>query len=269
MSLIREMLSKIEEEHQIKLEQLNSIKVQHQSLFNSIKTSPTNPTCDQSSNITTISSPITNSNTSALSLEDKERLVKQKEQNERLKTQSPLTPQPVKQLETSKPKDLTSTLITSNLSNLSLNSRQNSLQQQNYNPSYSMSFTSPTNSQFNNEFNSFQFQPQNQTNSFQTPGQQPLRPNLSAFDKLVIPDLKKPMNSQSQPMRTMNTPLNTLGNSNWVTNTTNTTINNNSMNGTQLGFTQQNSYFGGFVDSTSNSRQAKQLSKSELDDFLS
>jgi hypothetical protein len=264
MSLIREMLSKIEEEHQIKLEQLNSIKVQHQSLFNSVKTSPTNPTYDQLSNTTTISSPITNSNTSALSLEDKERLVKQKEQNERLRTQSPLTPQPVKQLETPKPKDLTSTLITSNLSNLSLNSRQNSVQQ-NYNPSYSMSFTSPMNSQFNNEFNSFQFQPQNQTNSFQTPGQQPLRPNLSAFDKLVIPDLKKPMNSQSQPIRTMNTPLNTLGNSNWTTNT----INNNSTNGTQLGFTQQNTYFGGFVDSTSNSRQAKQLSKSELDDFLS
>jgi hypothetical protein len=266
MSLIREMLSKIEEEHQIKLEQLNSIKVQHQSLFNSTKTSPTNPTYDQLSNITSISSPITNnSNTSALSLEDKERLVKQKEQNERLKTQSPLTPQPVKQLETAKPKDLTSTLITSNLSNLSLNSRQNSLQQQNYNPSYSMSFTSPMNSQFNNGFNSFQFQPQNQTNSFQTPVQQPLRPNLSAFDKLMIPDLKKPTNSQSQPMRTINAPLNTLGNNNW---TTNTTV-NNSMNGTQLGSTQQNCYFGGFVDSTSNSGQAKQLSKSELDDFLS
>lgn len=251
MTLIREMLSKVEDEHQIKLEQLNSIKVQHQSLFNNTQKSPV---YEEVSNMSNNSNPMIKNNiTSPLSLEDKERLAKQKEMNERLKTQSPLLPQNIKQIETSKPKDLTSTLISSNISNLSLNSSQTS---QTYStPSYSMSYSSPMNSQQNNEFKSYQ----TQNNTFQ-PLQQSLRPNLTAFDKLVIPDLKKPMNSQ--PMKAMNSMQNSLGNNNWSTNTS-IINNNNLMNTNQL----QNNIFGGFVDS--NSKQTKQLSKSEMEDFLS
>ena len=251
------MLSKVEEEQHIKLEQLNSIKAQQNSLFNSIKTSPS---ADCLSNLTNISSPVVtnNSNTTALSLEEKERLSKQSEQNERLRTQSPLIPQTAKPLqEQSKPKDLTSTLINSNLSHLSLNS--NSRQMPANNMGFSQSFTSPP---LNNQLNAFPFQSQMQTNSVQYPssgfpsmsapiGQQTIRPNLSAFDNIVIPDLKT--STTSQPMRTMNA---------------NTTPFLN--NSTNMAFNQQNSQtFGPFVDSNSSGKQAKQLSRSELEDFLS
>ncbi|CAG2111669.1 unnamed protein product, partial [Medioppia subpectinata] len=90
MSLVREMLCKIEDEQQVKLEQLNSIKSQQQSLFNSTQQkSPTFDNLSQLTNSANSFSPVlsgaNNSTASALTLEDKERLAKQSEQNERLK----------------------------------------------------------------------------------------------------------------------------------------------------------------------------------------
>ncbi|KAI2802790.1 SCY1-like protein 2 [Blomia tropicalis] len=101
--LIHEMLSKIEEEHQAKLQQLDSIKVQQDSFFqqqtneNGIKNFPTNlDPFDLSSNDQSATSvPIPQNKN--LSLEDKERIANQQEQ---LKRQAI---------------DLTSTLINANL----------------------------------------------------------------------------------------------------------------------------------------------------------
>ena len=121
MVLIREMIGKVEDEQLIKLEQLNSIKNQQQTLFNSgnnlTKISPSvsldgfdgfpDIQLNQNRNV---------NSSSGLSLEEKERLAREKEQNEILKSQTTLIPQPVKKPETHKPKDLTSTLINSNLS---------------------------------------------------------------------------------------------------------------------------------------------------------
>ncbi|XP_054159114.1 SCY1-like protein 2 [Oppia nitens] len=278
MSLIRDMLCKVEDEQQIKLQQLNSIKSQQDSLFNStVNITRKSPTFDSLSSFT-ITTPgaiehnYSNRSATALSLEDKERLAKQNEQNERLSSQSTLVPQTAKPVtESHQPKDLTSTLMNSNLTNLSLNSRPQQ--------SFNNSFTSPMNSQFSTSFpiqtNSVQF-PNTVTNAFHAMPiqQQTVRTNMSSFDNLVIPELKKPMNAQSsQPMGTMT--MNPISNSmanNWTTNS-NSFVTNNTTN---LGFSgnqlNSNTSFGAFIDSNStlNSSQktTKPLSKSELEDFL-
>ena len=255
-SLIREMLTKVEDEQQIKLEQLNSIKTQQQTLFNSTKTSPSFDSLSSFANTSIAPVVANNSITYGLTLEDKERLAKQNEQSERLKAQSPLTPQSVKPLgDQHKPKDLTSTLINSNMSNLSLNSRQTPL---NTIPSnLNQSFTSP-------QFNAFQLQ-----NNVMQPSitgfpisaaQQPIRPNMSAFDSIVIPSMKSSTSPQ-MPMRSMNSTMNPMTNN----------MSPFGLNPNNMVFNQQNSQsFGAFSSNpVQNQNQAKQLSKSELEDFLS
>lgn len=255
------MMSKVEEEQQIKLEQLNSIKAQQQTLFNSTRTSPSFDSLSSLANTAnTSTAPVVTNNSISygLSLEDKERLAKQNEQSERLKAQSPLTPQTVRPT-ADKPKDLTSTLINSSLTNLSMNSRQIPSNAPIMNQ-MNQPFTSPQ------PFNAFQYpSPPMQNNviqpsmtgfaSMSAPQQQPIRPNMSAFDSIMIPDLKASASPQ-MPMRSMNTSINSMTNMSPL-------LSSNAFN-------QQNSQsFGAFVGSNAKPSQAKQLSKSELEDFLS
>ena len=101
MNLIRDILNRIEEEHQAKLRQLDSIKVQQDSFFTAPdKSSDTksqqqpfdpfklNESLDNNTN--QASNADLNKNFSTLSLDEKERLAFQKEQAERLKSEQML-----------------------------------------------------------------------------------------------------------------------------------------------------------------------------------
>ncbi|XP_063705477.1 SCY1-like protein 2 [Culicoides brevitarsis] len=152
MSMIKEMVQRIETEHRSKLEQLNSIKNETKemdlnlqpnsgSLLPSVKSPPTNEmdkmfsdlgldgymdsqTFPENSSQNGFFSPTTPSNMSSslssgsLSLQDKQRMVAQQEMNQRLQTQAPIMPSAAPQKQVTKPKDLTSTLIESNLSQM-------------------------------------------------------------------------------------------------------------------------------------------------------
>lgn len=143
MNLIRDMLSKIEEDHQAKLKQLDSIKVQQDSFF-----------VDQNTGQSLINDKQTGSSSlfdpfhlnddkmnpeelpkNSLSLDQKERLAFEKEQTERLKNEQLLIISPTDSSTPSKSShitDLTSSLINSNLNSMtnltikpsSLNSNQ-------------------------------------------------------------------------------------------------------------------------------------------------
>ena len=255
MVLIREMIGKVEDEQLIKLEQLNSIKNQQQTLFNSgnnlTKISPSvsldgfdgfpDIQLNQNRNV---------NSSSGLSLEEKERLAREKEQNEILKSQTTLIPQPVKKPETHKPKDLTSTLINSNLSNLSLNPSMNLSSMNNPQSSMSLNYNSNVPSQLLNQFQPFQSSHQ-QFNSFNQNIKPSVTSNTSALDNLVIPDLKK---SHPQPMKSM---ISTSSNSNNSNNSSGWPPIGSNLMGNQLPNYNSNS-----------TKTTKTLSKSELDDFL-
>lgn len=128
MNLIRDMLSKIEEDHQAKLKQLDSIKVQQdsffvdqntgQSLINDKQTEPTlfDPFQLNEDKITNIEKLPKNS----LSLDQKERLAFEQEQTERLKNEKLLIISPTDSTpKSSHITDLTNSLINSNLNTMS------------------------------------------------------------------------------------------------------------------------------------------------------
>lgn len=126
MLLIREMLNKIEEEHQTKLQQLDSLKVRQESFFqNSNDISPIN-NFDSINNTTDSTLPKLSNldNNKSLTLLDKERMAFQQEQLRRMNSEKPLVPE----TKVSNPattsnqtKDLTSTLINHNLHFLQAN----------------------------------------------------------------------------------------------------------------------------------------------------
>jgi len=251
MSLIYEMLHKVEEEHQVKLEQLNSIKSQQNTLFNAVsnKVSPSQSMDAFMTSPDNINS--LNSKTTSLSLEDKERIAKQNEQHERLKSQTSLVPQQqVKRVESTQPRDLTSTLIGANLAGFT----QNHVQNKSVFPTLSASQNDSSSQSFQ-AFQSYEplkpvhvpFQPQ--STSIINPI--PIQPSThssrtkptNVFDQIVIPDLKNQTRSSS-------TPMNQLKTSNTMTSSIPAPILLPSAPSINL------------------TSQTKPLSKSDLDDFL-
>lgn len=258
MSMIKEMVQRIEAEHRTKLEQLNSIKQESKEmdlnlqtssgpLVPSVKSPPANEMDKMFSDLgldgymdNTFSD--TNSNnssqngffsptqssqgssgipssrsTGSLSLQDKQRMVAQQEMNQRLQSQTPIMPAAVQSKQPSKPKDLTSTLIESNLSQMRITpTPTNTTWTQ---PSQNNSFAS---------FNAFQSSPALQWNQpaqqqWTSPTQLPIT-NSSSFNALnsLFPSKndKIPMNQmQGNANKAMTAPL--APNMNFMNNTNN------------------------------------------------
>ncbi|KAG7225689.1 hypothetical protein INR49_012275 [Caranx melampygus] len=114
MVVIRDMLSRMENEHKTKLEQLHVMQEQQRSI------NITNP----GSQSEETKSPPTSVNQMSLTLEEKQRLAKEQEQAAKLRSQQPLAPQTIKPAATtnSQTKDLTSSLLNNmtSLNSLSL-----------------------------------------------------------------------------------------------------------------------------------------------------
>lgn len=179
VSLIKEMLSQVESEHRTKLEQTDTSRDDH---ANSTTTSPINSAnadelFAELSLDNPTSQPMGSNSNKTLSLEDKQRMVQQEDAMNMLVNQAPLTPN--SRLQTgsrsesrssahntkSAPKDLTSSLINSNM--ISLQNKTNNLRprqlqqqqqkQQSFQPNYNidtqtlMSPASPTNNWSTNE----------------------------------------------------------------------------------------------------------------------
>ncbi|XP_059155505.1 SCY1-like protein 2 isoform X2 [Physella acuta] len=278
MSVVKEMLSKVETEHRTKLEQLDQIQQEHKTLEiskitgengmpgkqmdgkssfmdkflsgmgiggygvtatstgsgdNAKVMSTTSPDAERSKN-TDVSPKKT-----TLSIEEKQRLAKQQEQERALKSQKPLvatgqTPQAPPAA--SAPRDLTSTLMESNVRNLSLSSKSSSIGNLG-SVSYSagtmtqgsanwqtQSMGSPAavnwGSMSSNNSSPF-ITPQSSLSSSTSSLPSAVKPNvnLSSFDSLVTTPRKpslsqmgqqsnvRPMVQQSQPMMQHNQPM--------------------------------------------------------------
>lgn len=235
MSMIREMLCKVEEEHQQKLKQLDSIKVQQDSFFsNEQSTTQPNEQSNFSFDIfdakqikeesSTIVSDVKKS-TNFMSLDEKERAVLQMEQNQRLKNEKPLFEEKcsLSTSVSSQPKDLTTSLINANL-NLMAKST-------------------------NRPLNEYCLKHPNLFNSVSTTQQS--MPKMAALDNLYIPNLsQKPINQSLNSM---------------ISNQTNSFIRpSNTLNNSAFPIGSQPVMY-----NTANSvRSTKQLTKSELDEFL-
>lgn len=235
MMLIREMLNKVEEDHQSKLQQLDSIKVQQDSFFQSGENNKPISTDPFNFDAVSTTLPKNGDGTAVLSLDDKERLAFQKEQQQRLNNEQPLVPQTKPSLmantkSSSQAKDLTSTLISANLNMLPRN----------------QSFTSSSNSM---SFANFNSQPiaNRPASEHQLANSGSSKPNMSAFDSLIIPNLSQKATGQS---------LNAMKTDNF---TSASSMNANS----SLSFPIMNN-----VSNNQSSSSSKQLSKSELEEFL-
>ncbi|XP_041980079.1 SCY1-like protein 2 [Aricia agestis] len=141
ITLVKQMISKVENEHRSKLEQLNSIQNESKMMENSFSTSISAATSPVDKPVKTdidhlqdLSFPpeklqpsIPNIGESSLSIEDKQRIAQQQETAKKMSRQSGsvlapvLSPPP----QAPKPVDLTSSLLQSNLTQLSLKPTQN------------------------------------------------------------------------------------------------------------------------------------------------
>uniref|UniRef100_A0A2C9JXV3 Protein kinase domain-containing protein n=1 Tax=Biomphalaria glabrata TaxID=6526 RepID=A0A2C9JXV3_BIOGL len=162
MGVVKEMLSKVETEHRTKLEQLDQIQQEHKTLEISKIVGENGSFGKQegktfmdkfwsgigfggggggeSMKVNASSTPEVNSGVNVtpkkttLSLEEKQKLAKQQEQEKALKSQPPLalqsktpsTSKPSSVTPSSGPRDLTSTLMESNMRNLSMSSKSSS-----------------------------------------------------------------------------------------------------------------------------------------------
>lgn len=142
MTLVKDMINIVETEHRTKLEQLSSIqkesnalKFQSQTqLVPNAKSPSKNESDDVFSNLgleqflndmeesgnNNNNSSAMSTSSSSMSLQEKQRMVHQQEQNQRLQSQQAITPKPAALKIANKPKDLTSSLLDNNLSQLKL-----------------------------------------------------------------------------------------------------------------------------------------------------
>lgn len=142
MTLVKDMINRVETEHRTKLEQLtsiqkesNTLKFQSQTqLVPNAKSPSKNDADDVFSNLgleqflndmeesghNQPSSSVMSTSSSSMSLQDKQRLTQQQEQNQRLNSQAAITPKPAALKITNKPKDLTTSLMDNQLSQLKL-----------------------------------------------------------------------------------------------------------------------------------------------------
>lgn len=154
LSLIKEVIRKVEDEHRVKLEQLNSMKEQQSFAVMAYESKPKKPVSqntimggaegifDSKTSLALTSG--SSSETTVppqrnLSLQDKERMTREKTLTESLRHSQPLASKsaPITS-PVSQPRDLTSSLINANLTNLSFNSTQQPLATQ-------LTMTSPVN----------------------------------------------------------------------------------------------------------------------------
>ncbi|KAL3229877.1 hypothetical protein MRX96_023504 [Rhipicephalus microplus] len=146
MGVVKEMIAAVETEHRAKLEQLNSIKQEQSAAMEmtnpneivpgltlSNKANSTTSNVYDDLGISNFSAPSPNANASksptqklkqqSLSMEEKQRLAREQEFQQRIQTQPSLIPaKPAPTRPAHEPKDLTSTLINSNLASLNIRS---------------------------------------------------------------------------------------------------------------------------------------------------
>ncbi|KAF7490449.1 SCY1-like protein 2 [Sarcoptes scabiei] len=231
MNLIRDILNRIEEEHITKLKQLDSIKIEQDSLVSQSNAFENFEKGEQ------ISGPNFKADWSSnfLSLDEKEQLAFQQEQSEKFKNEKLLVTSPIEPISKgqfpvptslkNKPKDLTDQLVNSNLDNFIQNKPKIT----------NLMDTHP------NSVNLFV-----KSNSIQSSNEKKTLPNsfdsLKLFDS--IPKISQPMNSfvQSSPMQQ------SLGSLGMMINTSSTNMPSTTMN--------------------QNSVSTKPLSQKELDEFL-
>lgn len=181
MTLVKDMIARVENEHRTKLEQLtniqkesNSLKFQSQTqLVPNAKSPKRNESDDVFSNLgleqflndmedgnndangATSAPTFTSMSTSSssMSLQDKQRVTQQQELNQRLQSQSSLTPNAAPLKTTHKPKDLTSSLMDNQLSQLKLTHSASASSSSNNNNTWFNSTTNAWNSNNNNNNN--------------------------------------------------------------------------------------------------------------------
>lgn len=143
MVLVKDMINRVETEHRTKLEQLTSIQKESSSLKfqsqNQLVPNAKSPSknesddvfsnlgleqflndLEESSNDTATGGMSMSTSSSSMSLQEKQRLTQQQEQNLRLQSQAAITPKPAALKINNKPKDLTTSLMDNNLSQLKL-----------------------------------------------------------------------------------------------------------------------------------------------------
>ncbi|KAH0557434.1 SCY1-like protein 2 [Cotesia glomerata] len=144
-SLVNDMVNRVTTEHREALRQLDGVRREAQQLDETLKQTINPSTVDvlndvfPSNKILSPQLPATTplKDSKGLTLEEKHRFAQQQEANHRLHIQSPLTPQPPTQPKKIEPKDLTSTLLENNISQLNLSASKPAQ------PNYT-NFTSPS-----------------------------------------------------------------------------------------------------------------------------
>ncbi|XP_008548320.1 SCY1-like protein 2 [Microplitis demolitor] len=140
-ALINDMVNRVTTEHRESLRQLDAVRREAQQLDDALKQTANPSTVDvlndafPSSKMFPVVAPLKDQK--GLTLEEKHRFSQQQESNHRLHAQSPLTPKTPSQPKKIEPKDLTSTLLENNLSQLNLSATKP------VQPNYT-SFTSPS-----------------------------------------------------------------------------------------------------------------------------
>lgn len=138
-SLLREMVNRVESEHRVKVEQANAITQEANALHPSaVNTAPSANEVDLESIF--MANETARDSSMGLSMDAKQRMIKQQDNAKRFGGQeSPIAPTPAAVRATSQPKDLTSTLLESNLANLAISSKPTfSAPSQNFNSSNTM-----------------------------------------------------------------------------------------------------------------------------------
>lgn len=222
MTLVKDMINRVEGEHRTKLEQLTNIQKESDSLkfqsANQLVPNAKSPTknesddvfsnlgleqflndMEESGNVATSPTGMSTSS-SSMSLQEKQRLTQQQEQNQRLQSQASITPKQAALKIANKPKDLTTSLVDNNLSQLKITNSKSSNNNTWFNNS-----TNSLNSQSaqSNSFGNFQA-PVTSPSSNQRPLVSKKTDDWGAFDDLLPSKKEKvPLNqmrgSSSQP----------------------------------------------------------------------
>lgn len=141
MTLVKDMINRVEGEHRTKLEQLTSIQKESSGMKfqNDLVPNAKSPSKNESDDVfsdlgleqflndmeesgNTPTGMSMSTSSSSMSLQEKQRLTQQQEQNQRLQSQASIAPKQAPLKITNKPKDLTSSLVDNNLSQLKVTS---------------------------------------------------------------------------------------------------------------------------------------------------
>lgn len=218
MALVKDMLTRVEGEHRTKLEQLsniqkesNALKFQSQTQLVPNAKSPSKSASDdvfsnlgleqflndmeEGGNDTNNAATSMSTSSSSMSLQDKQRLVQQQELNQRLQTQGSIAPKAAALKAPPKSKDLTSSLLDNNLSQLKLSHSTSNNNNNWFQPQPSNSWNSPAPAQNNNSITSPSQKKNDDWGAFDD-----LLPNNSSKKKVPLNQMKS---SSSQPLNLM------------------------------------------------------------------